>query len=174
MMTGHDDVRFEHSIYLLNGGRPLLFGAVKTNLNISLPNNIIDVVADYLNPPRYIMDQWDEEEREEGGWTLLIYSDNPKLQREHKMETEWNAEFLNIITKWFSLPQSNEFDVHRFLQYLLSWFISEKVQKCSSAIAKVVEINEEFKDDHQNRKRQRPLPQLPSDETTRYPLVHVY
>ena len=146
MVRGHDDQRFEHNIYLLNGGRALLFGTVRSKLDISLPNNIIDIVAEYLNPPKYIMDRWDEEDEEEKGWKLLIYSDDPKLQKEHKMETEWNADFLQIITKWFSLPQSNEFDVHRFLQYLLSWFLSEKAQLCSNAISKLHEINEEMGD----------------------------
>eukprot|EP00483_Globobulimina_turgida_P005589 UN05599 len=132
LITKQDDQRFEHSIYLLNSGRALLFGTVLTNLNVVLPYNVIDVVALYLNPPKHYMEEIDQDE--ESGHSLLLYTDNQKLQKEHKMQTEWNGFFLNIITKWLSLGDNNEFDVHRFLQYLLSWFLTEKTQKCISAI----------------------------------------
>ena len=146
-----NDNKFEHCIYLLNSGRALLFGTVLTNLDVTLPKNVIDVVALYLNPPKHIMERMDEDD-EENGYSLLLYSNTQKIQKEHKMDTEWNAFFLNIITKWLSLSEENECDVDGFLQYLLSWFLTEKAQNCSPAIVKLQEfisqIQEELENDY--------------------------
>eukprot|EP01083_Nonionella_stella_P125790 380507_1 len=135
MITTWDDHRFEHNILLLNSGRPVLFGIVLINLGIVLPNNVVHTIAVFLNPRRHVLDEIDDDDE---GHTITLYSDNEEKQRLHKMQTSWSGYHLNIITRWLSLDHQNEVHVHRFLQYLFQWFVTEKAQQCSNSMAKLM------------------------------------